>query len=211
MSMNSKMIASVACLVLLACALATADDLPTRTLTECIEIAVQQHPSLKAAAASVAAGHQRVWQAASNYLPQINANYAANRKNTSISAQTGGAVGSQGGGVVTQTPIPAVGKTSQTFNFYSTGVTFTQVLFDFGQTLASIRSAQAAEQSLEADLSTQRDTVVLSVKQSYFNLLAAKRLLKVADDTVHQNEKHLEQARGRYDVGMAPKFDVTNV
>jgi outer membrane protein len=100
---------------------------------------------------------------------------------------------------------------SQTFNFFNTGVSFTQVLFDFGHTLASIRSSQAAEQSLEADLSTQRDTVVLNVKQSYFNLLAAQRLLRVADETVHQSQKHLEQAQGRYDVGMAPKFDVTNV
>lgn len=176
-------------------AMAAADDLPTKTLTECIEIAVQQHPSLKAAGASVEAGHQRVWEAASNYLPQVSANYNANRRRTSNAARTGGF----GPGI------------AQTFNFYSTGIGFTQVLFDFGQTLASIRSAQAAEQSLEADLSTQRDTVVLNVKQSYFNLLAAIRLLKVADDTVHQSQKHLEQAQGRYDVGMAPKFDVTNV
>jgi outer membrane protein len=177
---------------------AVAADLPTKTLAECITIAVQQHPSLKAAGAAVDAGHQRVWEAASNYLPQVSANYAANRRNSSVSARIGG----------TATNL---GTQSQTFNFYSTGVSFTQVLFDFGQTLASIRSAQAAEQSLEADLSTQRDTVVLNVKQSYFNLLAAKRLLVVADETVRQSQKHLEQAQGRYDVGMAPKFDVTNV
>jgi outer membrane protein len=179
----------------LLCGVAAADDLPTKTLAECIAIAVQQHPSLKAAGASVEAGHQRVWEAASNYLPQLNANYNASRSRTSNSART------QGTGL----------GLAQTFNFYSTGLSFTQVLFDFGQTLASIRSAQAAEQSLEADLSTRRDTVVLNVKQSYFNLLAAIRLLKVADDTVHQSQKHLEQAQGRYEVGMAPKFDVTNV
>ncbi|HVO27479.1 MAG TPA: TolC family protein [Candidatus Margulisiibacteriota bacterium] len=181
----------------LLCRVAAADELPTKTLAECIDIAVQQHPSLKAAGAAVDAGHQRVWEAASNYLPQVSANYAANRRNSTVSARIGGA------------PSINVGTQKQTFNFYSTGFSFTQVLFDFGQTLASIRSAQAAEQSLEADLSTQRDTVVLNVKQSYFDLLAAKRLLVVADETVHQSQKHLEQAQGRYDVGMAPKFDVT--
>ena len=182
----------------LLCSAAAADDLPTKTLAECITIAVQQHPSLKAAGAAVDAGHQRVWEAASNYLPQVSANYLANRRNSSVSARVGGSA-------------TGLGTQSQTFNFYNTGVSFTQVLFDFGQTLASIRSAQASEQSLEADLSTQRDTVVLNVKQSYFNLLAAKRLLVVADETVRQSQKHLEQAQGRYDVGMAPKFDVTNV
>lgn len=181
----------------LLCGVAAADDLPTRTLAECIAIAVQQHPSLKAAGASVDAGHQRVWEAASNYLPQVGATYGAARRNSSVAARTGG-------------PGISVGAQSQTFNFYNTGLSFTQVLFDFGQTLASIRAAQAAEESLEANLSTQRDTVVLNVKQSYFNLLAAERLLGVADETVHQSQKHLEQAQGRYDVGMAPKFDVTS-
>ena len=176
---------------------AAADELPSKTLAECIAIAVQQHPSLKAAGASVDAGHQRVWEAASNYLPQVGATYGAARRNSSVAARTGG-------------PGISVGAQSQTFNFYNTGLSFTQVLFDFGQTLASIRAAQAAEQSLEAELSTQRDTVVLNVKQSYFNLLAAERLLGVADETVHQSQKHLEQAQGRYDVGMAPKFDVTS-
>jgi len=175
---------------------AAADDLPTKTLEECIAIAIQQQPSLKAAGAAVDAGHQRVWQAGSNYLPQISATYGAARRNSSVAARTGG-------------PSGTVTAQSQTFNFYNTGVGFTQVLFDFGQTLASIRAAQAAEQSLQADLSTQRDTVVFNVKQSYFNLLAASRLMLVADETVRQSQKHLELAQGRYDVGMAPKIDVT--
>jgi outer membrane protein len=88
-------------------------------------------------------------------------------------------------------------------------VTFSQVLFDFGQTLDRLRAAQASEQSLEAERSTQRDAVVLNVKQTYFNVLAARRLLVVADDTVRQDQKHLEQAQGRFQVGLAAKFDVT--
>jgi outer membrane protein TolC len=37
----------------------------------------------------------------------------------------------------------------------------------------------------------------------------ARRLLGVADETVRQTTKQLEQARGRNEVGVAPKFDVT--
>jgi outer membrane protein len=51
--------------------------------------------------------------------------------------------------------------------------------------------------------------VVFNLKQAYFNVLAARRLLGVADETIRQNQKHLEQAQGRFDVGFAPKFDVT--
>lgn len=164
-----------------------------KTLAECVAIAVQHHPSLQAAGASVEAAHQRVRQTTANYLPQISATYAADRRNTSAAARTGTALSSQ----------------ARTFNFYNTGVSFSQVLFDFGQTLAAIRAAQASEQSVEADRATQREAVVLNVKQAYFNLLAARRLLGVADETVRQNRKQLELAQGRFDVGLAPKFDVT--
>lgn len=166
-----------------------------KTLAECIAIAIAQHPSLKAADASVQAGGQRVRQAVSNYLPQVSGFYDATRQRSSVAQRTS----SQSQGV-----IPA-----NTFNFYKTGIGFTQVLFDFGQTLNSIRAAQASEQSLQADMSTQQDTVVLNVKQAYFNVLATRRLLGVADETVHQNQKHLEQAEGRFSVGLAAKFDVT--
>jgi outer membrane protein len=163
-----------------------------KTLAECITIAVEQHPSLKAATASVQAGQQRVWEAVSNYLPQVNAEYNPTRQKsrpvTTLSGQQG---------------------TSSTFNLQTAKGTLTQVLFDFGQNLNTIRSAQAAEQSLQADRTTQREVVVLNVKQAYFNVLAARRLLTVADETVHQNEKHLEQAQGRFNVGLAAKFDVT--
>jgi len=83
------------------------------------------------------------------------------------------------------------------------------VLFDFGRNLDTIRAAQASEQALQADLSTQRETVILNVKQGYFNVLATQRLLAVADETVRQNQKHLELAQARFNVGLAAKYDVT--
>jgi outer membrane protein len=166
-----------------------------KTLAECIAIAIAQHPSLKAANASVQAGGQRVLEAVSNYLPQVTGSYNTTRQRSSAAQRTSSQTISQ---------IPA-----NTFNFYSAGVGFTQLLFDFGQTLNSIRAAQASEQSLQADFMTQKDSVVLNAKQAYFNVLATRRLLGVADETVRQNQKHLEQAQGRFGVGLAAKFDVT--
>ena len=163
-----------------------------KTLAECVAIAVQQHPSLKAATAFVEAGQQRVREAVSNYLPQVSANYDLIRqKSNPVTAQAG------------------LTGASRTFNLHTTQGTLTQVLFDFGQNLNAIRSAQASEQSLQADRTTQREVVVLNAKQAYFNVLATRRLLTVADETVRQNEKHLEQAQGRFNVGLAAKFDVT--
>ncbi|MFI5367138.1 MAG: TolC family protein [Candidatus Binatia bacterium] len=161
-----------------------------KTLAECIAIAVAQHPSLKAADASVQAGHERVFEATTAYLPQLSATYQATRRQTNPAAFG----------------IPGSSTRS---NFYQAGAALTQILFDWGQNLDAIRAAQASEQSLRADRSTQTDAVVLGVKQAYFNVLATRRLLGVADETVRQNQKHLEQAQARFGVGLAAKFDVT--
>ena len=185
--------AAGALLAILFPAIATGADLPVKSLTECIAIAFDNHPTLNAAGASVRAAEKRVWQSASGYLPQVNGFYDAERSKTSIGART-------------QTDA---GDDSQISNFYNTGVTFSQVLFDFGRTLAAIRAAQASKRSVEADSDTQREIIRLGVKQTYYDLLAARRLRDVADATVRQTHKQLEEAEARSEVGLAPKFDVT--
>ncbi len=184
--------------LVLASALAGAGELPKKTLAECIALALAEQPDLKAAAASSEAGRQRTWQAISGGLPQIDASYSANRRKTSATARTGA-------------PVDGAGSSnrSRTFNFYSAGVTLSQILFDFGQTLDAVRAARATERSLDADESTERETVVFNVKQSYFDLATARRLLGVAEQNVVRSQKHVDQAQGRLDVGLATRFDVT--
>jgi outer membrane protein TolC len=95
------------------------------------------------------------------------------------------------------------------FNFNSTNFSMSQLLFDFGRTLDSIRAAIASVEASNADLDTTRQTVILNTKQAYYSVLANQRLLQVADETVQQNQKHLEEAQARFQVGLAPRFDVT--
>lgn len=189
-------------LVALACAVATgaaaAPGPARKSLDECLSIALAQQPKLAAAGASIAAARERVWQSAAAYLPQVSANYLANRRSANSGSLTGG--GSFGG---------ARAQRTRTFNFFSTGVALSQVLFDFGQNLALVHRARALEDSAAADADTQRDGIVFDVTQAYFGLLAAYRLRDVADETVRQNQQHLDLAQGRFDVGFAPKFDVT--
>src|SRR2546427_864703 len=60
-----------------------------KTLAECIEIALRQQPTLRAAAATVDAGRERVWQAAAAYLPQVSASYLVSRRHASTSSLIG--------------------------------------------------------------------------------------------------------------------------
>jgi outer membrane protein TolC len=63
--------------------------------------------------------------------------------------------------------------------------------------------------SSRVDLENVSDQVVFNVKQGYYRLLQSKRNRDVAEEAVRQFKKHLEQAKGFYEVGTKPKFDVT--
>lgn len=184
--------ASVLLGVCLFAARTTAEE--TKSLADCIAIALQHHPSLQSGAARVRAARERGRQAAASYLPQIDATYAANRRNTSVAARTG----------------TALGTATQPFNFFNAGVSFTQLLFDFGQTLHALRAVQASAKASSAELEAQCNGVIFGVKQAYDALLAAQQLRAVAREAVRQRETHLELATGRYDVGLAPKVNVTH-
>jgi outer membrane protein TolC len=191
-------------LIALSCLAATASaaDRERKTLDECIALALAQQPTLRAADASITAARERVWQSAAAYLPQVSGNYSASRRRSPNGST------STSDGTVTVGGRPGAGVQRE-FSFYSGGVSLSQVLFDFGQNLALIHRQQALEASIVADADTQRDAVVFDVSQAYLALLAAHRLRDVADETVRQNRQHLEVAQGRYDVGFAPRFDVT--
>jgi outer membrane protein TolC len=170
--------------------------LPQRTLAECVAIALERHPRLGSANAAVEAGRQRVRQQVSSYLPLVTGYGSYDRRQRSRSQATG-------------TPGVDVGISTAPFNYYSSGFSFSQMLFDFGRNLDAIQAQKARRDSLEADATTQRDTIVRDVKQAYFDLLAARRLRDVAEETLLSNQRQLEQAAGRYEVGFATKLDVT--
>jgi len=172
---------------------AAPEERATRTLEECVQIALERHPRLGSAQAGVEAGRQRVRQERAGYLPQLAAGASTQYRKTS----PGQATGLPGGGG------------SERFGYYTLGLSLSQVLFDFGRNLDAIQAAQARRDSLEADAATEREIVVRDVKQAYFDLLAARRLLGVAEETLRSNRRQLDEAHGRYEVGFTTKLDVT--
>lgn len=175
---------------------------PVLTLREAIDLALTQHPSLRVRQAEVEAARQRVWQQAAGYLPSGGYTYVYSRQQRPISAAVGGV---NVGGDQGQQRRPS----AQLYNFHSTNVGLSQVLFDFGRTLDAIRAAQATVEASQADLETTKQAVIFNTKQAYYSVLSSQRLLQVAEETVQQNQKHVEEAQARFEVGLAPRFDVT--
>lgn len=169
------------------------------TLQRCVEIALLKHPTIVAAQNNIGANQSRVYEAKANYYPQI----AANAGYTRVKPLTG----SQG--VSTGTSGTGFSTSGATFDQYSGSLTLSQLIYDFGKTSSQVDIQKFLLDSSRSDLETTVDQVLFNVKQAYYGLLQAKRNRDVAIDTVKQFQLHLDQAKGFYEVGTHPKYDVT--
>jgi outer membrane protein len=166
-------------------------------LERCIEIALKMQPNITAAAHNVDVNASRVGQAKSNYYPQINWSSSYDRISSSKSSSS-----------LTSSGTGSVGKTSS-YDQYVTGFSLSQDIYDFGKTPSQVKIHNFGLDSSRSDLENISEQVVLNVKQTYYGVLQARRNRDVASDTVNQFRQHLDQARGFYEVGTKPKFDVT--
>jgi outer membrane protein TolC len=83
------------------------------------------------------------------------------------------------------------------------------MLFDFGRTWAATDAAKANSDTAREQVELQKDLIVVTVKEQYFLQLLSSRLVVVSAQAVDRAELNLKSAKGFYDVGTRPKFDVT--
>ncbi|MBI5101779.1 MAG: TolC family protein [Nitrospirae bacterium] len=167
-------------------------------LERAVEIALRKHPNISASQGSVSAFLSRVKQAEAGYYPQIDLSAGYNRIKPS---------GSSSVSLDSSSVVLTADRGS--FDQYMASLSLKQTIFDFGKTKAQVDIQGLNLEASQEDLSGVTDVVVFNVKQSYFGLLRAKRNREVAEETVRQYVKHLDQAKGFFEVGTKPKFDVT--
>jgi outer membrane protein len=161
-------------------------------LQQCIEVALKKQPNIIAAMSAINVNQSRVGQAKSNYYPQINwsSNYSRiYSKSTTASPRLSGG--------------------SDAYDQYQSNVTLSQNIYDFEKTSTQVKIQNLNLNSSRRDLENVLSQIVFGVKQAYFTVLQAKRNRDVAAETVQQFQQHLDQAKGFFEVGTKPKFDVT--
>jgi outer membrane protein TolC len=162
---------------------------------EAVAIALANQPTIQTRIAAYVAAQQRVAQALSPLLPQISGLWNGFQTQTATSVES-----------------PTTGRsTTVVSQMLSTqaSVTASQLLFDFGKAWAATDAARANSQSAREDVEIQKDLIALAVKQSYFNLLLASRLVVVNAQALDRAELNLRSAQGFFEVGTQPRFAVT--
>ena len=156
----------------------------TLDLQRCIAIALSRHPAIQAAVGTLRAGDSRIGQARSGYYPQLNGSTGYSRTDPTTSP-------------------------GQVYDSYSTSVSLSQNLYDFGKTSTQVKIQEFNRDSSRSDLDNIRTQVTFGVKSAYFGLLQVGRNRDVSRELVGQFQQHLDQASAFFEVGTKPKFDVT--
>ncbi len=161
------------------------------TLEECIAIALDAQPRVLATLADYAAARYRVNQALAPLLPQLSGSVGATRSELWGSTR----------GVATL-------QSKQLTDTFLAQVQLSQVLFDFGKTLAATEAARKLAEVAVEDVELQRQLISLTVKEAYTNTLFSQRLIRVQEQAQERAELNLRSAKGFFDVGTRPKSDV---
>jgi outer membrane protein len=166
-------------------------NLPKLTLQEAEAIAIQNHPQVQAAQHEVNYSNQQIVQTRSAYYPNVTGDLTASQGNNLSRIGAGDL------------------SASRLFNRFGQGVVIRQLITDSGRTSNLVGSsrlqAQAAAQAAQA---TSYD-VLLQVNRSYFDVLHAQAVVKVAEQTVGARQLLSDQVTELARANLRSQLDVS--
>ena len=157
------------------------------TLEDCIRIAVDQHPDIRAKIAEVKAGKLRVKQSFSSFLPELD--FSSNYSKSGFDRNSG------------------FSNTNYSEN-YTVGFYLFQNIFDFGRSLSNWRMSKNEAEAVVYVLNTTGQEIVYQVIDEFYGHLKALNLKRVNQEAFALAEFYLKQIKGFYKAGTRPKIDV---
>jgi outer membrane protein len=157
------------------------------TLDEALQIALENHPSIKVSKERIDTQQAVVGQQMAAYYPLVN---------MTNGFQTGNQAGS------------TTGVADRSFETYIMRTGVNMILYNFGKREGNVQSARDTLDATNFNYKTTVDGVIFFVKQSYFTYLGLRAIVKVREETVKSRQLLARQAQGFYDVGTRARIDV---
>ncbi len=161
------------------------------SLATAVDLALQYHPSLRAADANVQFAAASLTLARSSYFPALTI--------TGTSSRTDGAFVFN----------PSLPTKIQSYNNYTSALNVQQTVYDFGKTDGRVSGAHELLNASTIDYQSSRLTVIANAEIAYYTVLEAQKVVDVNKETLAQTQAHLKEAQAYYAVGTRPQFDVT--
>ncbi len=208
--MGRRPVIAIAAGVLAAHLAYAAGDVPitageTLAVDRAVALALRYQPRRQTAEAEADAAGERVGQARSNLLPQVLASAQYLRGTDNGIGDTAYLSGLG----IPRAPTTGrhVNQLTETFDNYLGGLSAYQHLFDFGRTLGLVEQRNAEADGARARLELVRLDLVYQVSKAYFDLVAAREIVKVYEQAVAQRTEHLNEAEVKSKAGLRSEID----
>jgi outer membrane protein len=195
-------------ILLLLCHLAVAD---TVTLEQALRTADANQPVLEQQRALARAAWARAGETRAGLLPQVTAGGSVTFQtlnhpaNTVISSTgTAGTPGGTTSQFQTQTPP----SPWQIYDGINANITASQLIIDGWSTPHRWLALKAAARGQEDTVQSNRVLIAYNVRTAFYNVLAQKALLGVAQESLSNIELHLKQTQGYVDTGVKSQIDL---
>lgn len=170
------------------------------TLSQALETAQQHQPQLWQARANAEAASARADELRAPILPQLTLTAGYQRTTANFVARPGS--------VPSAFTMGQSSTSLDSFNFWTSGLTLNQYIWDFGVTTDRWRSSRAAAESLNQTSRAVEQQIIAGVRTAYFNARAQLALIQVARENLANLELHLKQIEGFAAAGTRPKIDL---
>ena len=151
------------------------------SLKTAAEMALKYNPTVVQAGERLVSAQSQLASKKGSYYPQVSASVGTSRS----------------------------ASESSNSSSYSSGLSVSQYLYDFDKTDSQVRIYYYDALAAEYDLAQARKNITYSVNEAYYNVLRQISAVRLAEETVRQNEKYLEQAKAFFEVGTKIKYDIT--
>ena len=170
----------------------------TVTLDEAIAMALLQNPFYLATQEKVAQAKAQVRQAASGFLPTLNAQGTDTLDEKLF---------------VLEFPSLIPGQPPQRFSIdftrdYQMALSFGLPLFSGGRLTAGYKQANYGLQASREGVRLSEQETIFNVKRAFYTYLLAKEFSAVADESLALAEGFRNNVKNLYDVGVASKFEL---
>jgi outer membrane protein len=176
----------------------------TLTLHQAVERALQNNSSLKAAHDGLAMAQQKVPQAVSRYLPEVNFDESFTRGNNPV--YVFGSLLNQRQFGPQNFALPSLNKPDALDNFQAK-LSVQQVVYDAGKIRGLVAQARLGERVAQQDVEKTRQELIFRVVNAYTLHLLARSAQQVADEAVRTAEASRVRAESLYQSGMIVESD----
>jgi outer membrane protein len=163
---------------------------PVLTLEQSIEIALERNLGIRLAIGDIVAAREQKKEARTNFLPKFFAEYGWYHPS--------------------ETTISFAGQTiqNQDDNRWSFDGTIEQPIFTGFSILSNFQLAQLGLDVAQIQLNRARLDLILQVKEVYFGILRAEKLVEVSEQSVRELQEGVRVAKNFVKVGLRPKVDL---